>query len=134
MTPLSPHRVLILDDSAPLLKAFGRLLTRVGAEVVLAGTLDDAKQAVREGCIDRVLSDVVLDPGLGTELYEWLLEEDPQLASRMVFMTGGCPDPIRQFLDTLPNIVLDKPPDPGAVIEALDLGPTSQRSASLGPR
>ena len=114
-------RVLVLDDEPALRRSFGRMLQRRGAKVVLAATIEEAKHAVLEGGVDRVLSDVMLDQGTGPEFHTWLAEQQPSLAEHLVFMSGNCPDHLRAYIDGLPNPLLTKPITPDELFEAMGL-------------
>lgn len=102
-------RLLILEDNDLIRRALARQPWPDGVEVVLTSRLPEAKQAVSDG-VDLVLSDVMLNPGFGTELHTWLTKSYPGLAETMVFMTGGVSDTeVANQLDRLPNKVVEKP-------------------------
>ena len=54
----------------------------------------------------------------GMDLYREVLRVAPQMASRIVFMSGGVYTPrARAFVEGLPNRCIEKPPDPGKLRE-----------------
>jgi len=86
---------LIVDDDALVGRAIARLL-RPEFEVVVVHSAAEALHAVRQRHFDIVLTDVVMPGMTGVQLFERLQETDPELADRVVFMTGrGEDDPRR---------------------------------------
>jgi len=113
-------RLLILEDNDMIRRAL--LRRKWPVEVVVAATLEAAQQAVLHEDIGFVLSDVMLDPGFGTDLHDWLVGRKPELAANMVFMTGGVYDKgVKARLAALPNAVVHKPFNFPRIIEALGL-------------
>jgi PAS domain S-box-containing protein len=105
-------RVLVVDDEPAVGAALQRML--VGLEVTVVTGAGDALRLLREGQrFDVILADVMMPDITGIELYETLARELPEMARRMVFITGGAFTPrARAFLDTVPNPRTDKPFDP----------------------
>ena len=70
-----------------------------------------------------VLCDLMM-PGLsGMELHERLARSAPEVARRMVFLTGGAfTDGAREFLARVPNPRIEKPFEPSALREAVAAG------------
>jgi DNA-binding NarL/FixJ family response regulator len=59
---------------------------------------------------DVILCDLMMGDMSGIELYRWLSENQPRVAARMVFMTGGAyTSAAREFVDTTPARFIDKP-------------------------
>jgi CheY-like chemotaxis protein len=57
----------------------------------------------------------------GIELYEELRRRRPELAERVIFITGGAfTDAARDFLERVPNARLDKPFDVAALRAMVD--------------
>lgn len=80
--------VLVVDDEEPVARLLARLLRDLGhhAQVVTSGAA--ALEAVQNGAFDLVLTDVKM-PGMnGFELYQSIRQADPELAKRVVFITG----------------------------------------------
>ena len=102
-------RLLILEDNELIRRALERQPWPEHVEVVLTARLAEAMEAVESG-VDLVLSDVMLNPGFGTELHTWLTKTHPDLAKSMVFMTGGVSDAgVAMHLGRLLNKVVEKP-------------------------
>jgi signal transduction histidine kinase len=104
-----PLHLLLVDDEEPVRTALRRLLElRYGVE--LAAGVDDALERVQVRSYDVVLCDVMMPAGGGERFYRTLLGFAPEVARRVVFLTGGAvTDAARQFLRTQPQPVLTKP-------------------------
>jgi len=82
---------------------------------------DGALQSIEAGDrYDVILCDVMMPVVTGLELHRRLAERDPDLASRVVFLTGGSANPsLRAALAALPNRRLEKPCDTERLLEAI---------------
>jgi len=118
-TVLAPTKrrraVLIVDDERAVGVALGRALREHDVTVVTS-----AKEAldliVSKRPFDVILSDLMMPGMSGMDLYDELAGRYPQVAERMVFITGGAftPDGIA-FLERVPNQRLEKPFDAATV-------------------
>jgi DNA-binding NtrC family response regulator len=109
--PLTPARILIIEDEEQLGRALVRFLRSY--DVVYCTTAAEALERVRAGeHFDVVVSDMMMPGGNGSDLYAVLLAEAPDLASRSLFMTGGAttPDTVAFVAEHAAN-VLQKPLD-----------------------
>jgi CheY-like chemotaxis protein/anti-sigma regulatory factor (Ser/Thr protein kinase) len=102
-------RLLLIDDEDMMLNAVSRVLD--GHEVVV---MKDARSALsrleNDDRFDIVLCDLMMPNMTGMDFYEELLRRRPDIAHRVVFMTGGAMTPKTQdFLDTVPNRRIQKP-------------------------
>lgn len=84
-----PARVLVVDDEAPVRDSLVRTLRRLGAHV---DDLDHAAEAERRlfagTPYDAILLDVRMPGRSGLDMHRALKERRPNLANRVVFMTG----------------------------------------------
>lgn len=105
-----PRRLLVIDDDALVAGTLRRVLARYG-EVVVAHSGREGLHALRDGPrFDVVLCDLMMPEISGMDLFESLEDEDPELTTRFVFMTGGAfTERARAFLERVPNPRLDKP-------------------------
>jgi CheY-like chemotaxis protein len=103
-------RVLIIDDDIALLRTMGRLLRREFT-VTEMSSAEDALVAVAQGAMfDALLVDVHLPGFDGISFFRELRRVRPDLAMRVIFMTGGIPDAAdAAFLASIDNEVLAKP-------------------------
>ena len=60
-------RILVVDDEPLVLVTIERILSRLGAEVILVGTVEDALKAMDLG-VDLIITDVKLGEGSGVEV------------------------------------------------------------------
>jgi CheY-like chemotaxis protein len=109
-------RVLVIDDEPMLLRAIRRFLSG-DADVVLASSGAEGAEIIGEDCqFDVVLCDLIMPGVSGIALYEKLGTLCPELQKRLVFLTGGAfVERTSEFLASVENVVLEKPPD----VEAL---------------
>lgn len=105
-------RLLIIDDEPMVLSAVVRLLSREH-EVVAVQSAAEALDLLRRGeRFDVVLCDVMMPHMTGVDFYEAVSAFSPEVAARVVFLTGGAfTSRAREFLERATNQKLDKPFD-----------------------
>ncbi|MCB9685814.1 MAG: response regulator [Alphaproteobacteria bacterium] len=105
------HRILVVDDEPFILASIRRALQRY--DVVVAEGGQAAEEALRtRGPFDLVLCDLVMPPYDGPKVYQWIVEHQPELVGRVIFMTAGAfTNAQRTFLHAITNPVLHKPFD-----------------------
>jgi PAS domain S-box-containing protein len=104
-------RVLAIDDEPQVLRSIQRAL---GAhEVVVADSGRDALARLEsDPSFDVILCDVMMGDMTGMDVMKALRDRSPDLAARVVFMTGGVfTEAAREFLATVPNMCVEKPFD-----------------------
>lgn len=104
-------RVLIIDDEPSVSVVLQRVLR---AHTVTAVTnAATALDLLRGGAIfDVILSDLMMPDVSGMDFYNCVLQTRPELAGRIVFITGGAFTALAdEFLESVPNERLDKPFD-----------------------
>lgn len=111
-TEASQRRVLVVDDDPLVLRSLTRVLAR-DFEVAAARNGREALDLVRAGgTFDAMLCDLMMPELSGIELHEVLERDDPELAKRTVFLTGGAFSGTAQsFLDSVGQPHLEKPVD-----------------------
>jgi PAS domain S-box-containing protein len=111
-SPVTGHRrgrLLLIDDDEMVLRALSRILDH--HELV---TTVDAREALEwlktDDGFDIILCDLMMPAMTGMDFYEELLCSQPDLARRVVFLTGGAVTPkIARFLESVPNQSILKP-------------------------
>lgn len=105
------HKLLLIDDDRSLLRSLNRALSRT-YEVVSTHSPRKALTMIKKQSFDVVLCDVMMPELGGLQFYQQTLATKPELASRIIFMTGGTFSlgEERQLAE-LPNVVLSKPID-----------------------
>ena len=131
---LSQRRVLVVDDDPLVLRSLTRILAR-DFEVAAARNGREALDLVRAGgTYDAMLCDLVMPELSGIELHEVLTHDDPELAKRTVFLTGGAfTGRAQTFLESVGQPHLEKPVDLKAVREVLlrmSMTPHTDRSSA----
>ncbi|MFL5358013.1 response regulator [Archangium sp.] len=110
LAPGRRGRILVVDDEPMIGVAIRRTLQREH-EVVTTTSAREAQARLRDGeHFDLILCDVMMPEMSGVDLHQELSSHAPQLAERMVFLTGGAFTPnARAFLSQVKNPRVDKP-------------------------
>jgi len=105
-------RILVVDDE-PMIGAAVRRALAPDHEVVAVTRAQEALELIRGGqAFDLVLCDLMMPIMSGMELHRELELLAPEVAERMVFLTGGAFTPrARSFLDGVENQRFEKPFD-----------------------
>jgi CheY-like chemotaxis protein len=120
-------RILIVDDEPRLTQSM-RLLLEPSHEVVTTSCGQEALELMASGQhFDVVVCDLQMPGTTGMELYARLREQEPGLAERLVFMSGGAyTAAASHFVRTVPNRVLEKPVRPELLLATIN--------AAMAPR
>jgi PAS domain S-box-containing protein len=110
-------KVLVVDDEPAVGLVIRRILAR--HEVTVVTTAHDALALLAAGKrFDLILTDLMMPRVSGMELYDELVRLYPEIAARIVFLTGGAFTPeAHAFLDKVRNERMDKPFDAGKLRE-----------------
>ncbi len=111
-SPLRPRRgrVLVIDDD-PMVAAAVRRTLSGDHEVVTQTLTEEALELLRHGArFDVILCDVMMPNMTGVDFWRELERFAPEETRRIIFLTGGAfATQARQFLDSVPNLHIDKP-------------------------
>ena len=106
------RRILVIDDEPLIREILFASLSTCGYSV---NTLDSAEEALKElgrSSYDLVLVDIRMPMMTGMEFFRRLGEQDPDLQSRVIFVTGDVATTSTQrFLELANRPVLTKPFD-----------------------
>jgi PAS domain S-box-containing protein len=110
--PSQPRRgrILVVDDDPLIHRTMKRLLRE--HELVSTDAAQDALDLLaRDDKFDVILSDLMMPAMTGIEFFQRLRQRSPELARRVVFVTGGAraTSGAEDFLRSIPNTTLDKP-------------------------
>ena len=108
--PAAVHgRILVVDDEEPLRTVMRSILHE--HEVVEAADGDEAREILRaDQGFDVILCDMMMGHVSGLDLHKWLAGEYPELARRLIFVSGGAFTPrTRAYLASVENLFLEKP-------------------------
>ncbi|MBK9940929.1 MAG: response regulator [Kouleothrix sp.] len=86
--PAPRCRVLVVDDEEPVARLLARLLRQLGHEPMIVDSGAAALERLKREPFDLVLSDVKMPGMSGFELHQTIKQINPELASRLVFVTG----------------------------------------------
>ncbi len=110
--PLSRRRILVVDDEASVCRALRDALAGEHEVVSCMSGLHALSTLAGDPSFDLVLCDLHIPEMTGMGFYKRLVRSNPDLASRVVFMTAGTfTDEGRQFLEGAPRDVVEKPLD-----------------------
>ena len=127
--PAHPVTILVIDDERAIGVAIRRVLHDHDVTAVTSGR---AALDLLEGgsTFDLVLCDLMMPGMSGMDLYAALLELHPEMAPKVVFLTGGAFTPeANAFLRRVPNPRLEKPFNSDA-LRSMVLGSGSPRHAN----
>lgn len=109
-------RVLVIDDEPAIGRVVGRVLQSEHDVFVLTDAREALPRIAGGEVFDIVFCDLMMPGMTGMDFYEALRQSNPELARRIVFVTGGAFAPrAEEFLRTTSNPTMAKPFDPGAL-------------------
>ena len=120
---LTPHRarILLVEDDSSVARALRRMLRRRGSVSLAASGREAIDQREAGGVFDVIISDLLMDDIDGMGLFSWLEEHRPELAARVILLTGGAfTARAREFVAQFPNQVLSKPISLDEILAAVD--------------
>lgn len=114
-------RVLVVEDDPLGAELIARFLARYGVDVQTARDGEDGLRRLEEGRFQAVVCDLRM-PGIGGEgFFRQLQARDPELAGRVVFVTGDNLNPRAEtFLGQAGCRHLMKPFSPQELVDALE--------------
>ena len=103
-------RILIVDDEPLVSQAIRRALQREHEVMALTSAREAHARLSRGEQFDLILCDIMMPEMSGIDLHQELARLSPELAARMVFLTGGAFTPrAREFLSQIKNPCVEKP-------------------------
>ena len=110
-------RILIVDDEPMVGTVIRQMLeAEHDVEVVYSGS-EGIRLINEHPFFDVILCDLIMPYVSGKDLYEWVNGQSPDLARRIVFITGGAFTPTsKDFLSNVRNIMLEKPIESGELV------------------
>jgi CheY-like chemotaxis protein len=113
-------RVLLVDDEEALRRPLGKYLRRRGADVTEAGDGKAALAALQVSGVDVIVADLRMPRMDGMEMYSALEATRPDLARRLVFLSGDLSELSAAGRLQIPNDrILLKPVDLKTLEEAV---------------
>jgi two-component system NtrC family sensor kinase len=81
-------RILVVDDEEPVANLLARLLRELGHKPTVVNDGAEALELIAREPFDLILSDVKMPGMSGFELHHIIKQTNPELAARLVFVTG----------------------------------------------
>jgi two-component system NtrC family sensor kinase len=121
LEPAKGLRILVADDEAPIRQALSRFLEKSGHVVVAVDSGTAALSAARAREFDAIFLDIRMPDISGKNVFEQWKKEQPELARRVVFITGDILGAdLQQFLSGTGQPFLAKPFDLDVVLQILN--------------
>jgi two-component system NtrC family sensor kinase len=132
VTPSCPGgRVLLVDDEPMILDLLIDILEGAGYETDTASNGEEAARKVQTSGYDAVISDVRMPRMNGMELYENILSNRPELAGRVIFLTGDLiENETASFLGRHEAPSLGKPLEIADVLKAVEIAISRESAAA----
>jgi CheY-like chemotaxis protein len=109
-----------VDDEPAVGKAIRRVLHDHDVTVVTRAT-DGLELVAADQRFDLIITDLMMPEMSGMDFYDELARRFPDLAARVVFVTGGAFTPdARSFLDRVKNPLIEKPFAPKQLREQVE--------------
>ncbi|MDF1565894.1 MAG: ATP-binding protein [Deltaproteobacteria bacterium] len=120
--PARKARVLIIDDDVDFARAMTRLLAEsCEVSVAVNGVEGLERLLAPEAHYDVVLCDLMMPVMNGMQMYRRLNEVAPDLAAKLVFVTGGATtEESGDFMASIPNVQLQKPFSMGRLLALIE--------------
>ncbi len=113
--------MLVVDDEPLMCMTLEVTLSeRFDVEVARSGAEAKTRLEV-EPPVDAILCDLMMPVMSGPELHAWVVEHDPGLAKRMVFMSGGAyTADAHNFLENVRPLQVQKPFELDELFETIE--------------
>ncbi|MEP6551684.1 MAG: ATP-binding protein, partial [Gemmatimonadales bacterium] len=113
-------RILVADDEPSIRLALTRFLEKSGHVVVAVDSGSKALEAAREDSFDAIFLDMRMPDISGQSVFEQWQHERPELARRVVFLTGDIMSAdLQRFISGTGRPLIPKPFDLGDVLQVL---------------
>jgi DNA-binding response OmpR family regulator len=81
-------KILVVEDEPTIGRVCSKTLTEEGFEVNIAANGNIAQRMIEQNKYDVLLIDIRTPVMNGKELYQWIIERQPNLINRVIFTTG----------------------------------------------
>jgi GAF domain-containing protein len=102
-------RILVVDDEEHVAQVLGDLLQELGVQVTIAHSARAARELLARERFHLITLDVIMPGENGTDFWRHLRTEHPDMAARVVFVTGNVDPAILAFVESTGRPVLAKP-------------------------
>ncbi len=112
--------VLLIDDEPGVRETFSRILEKAGFEVTAVGGAVAAFSELKKRSFQVIVCDVILPIADGTSFYEILRDRFPEMADRVIFVSGFTADEkVKRLLEYTGQPYLTKPVKIDALVGAV---------------
>jgi DNA-binding NtrC family response regulator len=113
-------RVLVVDDE-PLMGATLEVTLGDEYEVEVVSSVPAAEELIENDArFDLILCDLMMPGRSGMDLHRWVAQRKPELAARMIFMSGGAyTTEAHDFLERFGTHRIDKPFDVDVLLDLM---------------
>jgi len=109
------RKILVADDDAAMLNIYGRIFADTGYTLSKAASFAEAERLINSGNYDLLITDLLLQDGVGTDLIK--LFEGKKAGARSLLVTGSVHEVAPA---ALPKVYFEKPFNLQAFMEAVD--------------
>ncbi len=114
-------RVLIIDDEPLVLAVLQRMLSGVHDVVTVERAALALDLLARDPSFDVIICDLLMPEMSGLEFYEEVAKRSAEVASRVIFLSGGASAELAgKFVATAQVVALQKPPSMGELLLAIE--------------
>ena len=118
--PRTGLRILVVDDEQAVSGFMVELLTARGHRVNTAEDVPEALRKIARDELDLIISDMKMPNGTGRDVYRAATEKSPDLARRLIFITGnGTSEETLRFVQETGVPILEKPCTVGDIDRAI---------------
>jgi two-component system, cell cycle sensor histidine kinase and response regulator CckA len=119
--PTRRAKLLIVDDEPTNLKVFKRMIEKTHQVETALGGREAMGLLEKNGAeFDIIVTDLNMPDVSGMELHKYIFEKFPDLAKKMIFITGGAfTDASKDFLKQVDNPRLEKPFEAQELLKAI---------------
>jgi len=116
-------RILVVDDEQAIVELLAEILQHMGHIADIAKDGNEAMKKLETETYDLIIADLRMPSGFtGERLHKFIELKDPELAQRIIFITGDVINPeTRRFLQSTGNLYLEKPFPPESLQEAIKI-------------
>ena len=108
--PVQKQRILVVDDEPAIRDLMCQVLTSDGHTTEQPSDSNEALRMIRDHRYDCIIMDLRMPDISGQQLYQIIVDTDPDLARKIMFVTGDTVRrETREFLEATGNPVFSKP-------------------------
>ncbi|PKM97599.1 MAG: hypothetical protein CVU79_07125 [Elusimicrobia bacterium HGW-Elusimicrobia-3] len=109
------RKILVADDDAAMLNIYGRIFAGTGHTLSKAASFAEAERLINSNTYDLLITDLLLQDGVGTDLIK--LFEEKKAGAKSLLVTGSVHEVAPE---ALPAVYFEKPFNLQAFMEAVE--------------